>query len=129
MIGLKRVYEPSVPEDGTRILVDRLWPRGITKAKAAVDVWLKEVAPSPELRKWFSHDDTKWEEFRERYWDELEHNPSSVQRIIEMSSRGNITLIFSTRDPEHNSAAILREYLLRPASSGQGAEVQQRKGK
>ena len=119
MIGLKRVYEPSGPEDGTRILVDRLWPRGVTKAKAAVDVWLKEVAPSTELRKWFSHDDTKWDEFRERYRDELEHNPSNVQRIIEMSSRGNITLIFSARDPEHNSAAILREYLLRPASSGQ----------
>jgi uncharacterized protein YeaO (DUF488 family) len=119
MIGLKRVYEPFVPEDGIRVLVYRLWPRGITKAKAEADVWLKDVAPSPELRKWFAHDDNKWDEFRERYWDELEHNASNVQKIEEMSSRGNITLIFSARDSEHNSAAILREYLLRSAPYGQ----------
>jgi uncharacterized protein YeaO (DUF488 family) len=123
MIGLKRVYEPSGPEDGTRILVDRLWPRGISKSKAAVDVWLKEVAPSPELRKWFSHDDAKWDEFRERYWSELEDNTSNVQKINEMSSRGNITLIFSARDAEHNSAVILREYLIGHPSLASDLEV------
>jgi uncharacterized protein YeaO (DUF488 family) len=113
MIGLKRVYEPPGPDDGTRILVDRLWPRGISKAKAAVDIWIKEIAPSPELRKWFSHEDTKWEEFRERYWKELEANPVNVQRLKDLSAKGKITLIFSTRDEERNSAAVLRDYLLR----------------
>jgi uncharacterized protein YeaO (DUF488 family) len=118
MIGLKRVYEPSSPDDGIRVLVDRLWPRGISKAKAAVDIWLKEVAPSPELRRWFSHDSARWEEFRERYRKELEANTSNVQRLRDMSAQGKITLIFSTRDVERNSAAVLREYLLGLDRSG-----------
>jgi uncharacterized protein YeaO (DUF488 family) len=112
MIGLKRVYERPSEEDGDRILVDRLWPRGISKEKASIDLWLKEVAPSVELRKWFSHDNTKWKEFRERYRKELNDNAEFVQKLIVLSSHGNITLIFSARDVEHNSAAILKEYLL-----------------
>ncbi|HEY3421481.1 MAG TPA: DUF488 domain-containing protein [Methanomassiliicoccales archaeon] len=118
MIGLKRVYEPSSPDDGTRVLVDRLWPRGVSKSKAAVDVWLKEVAPSPDLRKWFSHEDAKWDEFRERYWKELEANPANVQKLKDMADKGKITLIFSTRDEVRNSAAILRDFLTRSDESG-----------
>jgi uncharacterized protein YeaO (DUF488 family) len=117
MIGLKRVYEAPSPDDGIRILVDRLWPRGVSKAKAAVDVWLKEVAPSPELRKWFSHEYSRWDEFRERYWKELEANEPNVQKLRDMAAQGRITLIFSTRDEERNSAAVLREYLLSTATS------------
>lgn len=113
MIRLKRAYEPPSDQDGVRILVDRLWPRGISKENAAIRLWFKEVAPSVELRKWFSHDYTKWEEFRERYWGELNDNIPTIQKIREMASRGDITLIFSARDVEHNSAVILREYLVK----------------
>jgi uncharacterized protein YeaO (DUF488 family) len=108
---LKRAYDPRSDEDGKRILVDRLWPRGLTKEKAAIDIWIKEVSPSPELRKWYSHDDSKWAEFQERYRKELEINMESVRRLRDLAEMGDITLIFSARDQDHNSAVTLREYL------------------
>ena len=111
MIRLKRAYDPPSDEDGKRILVDRLWPRGLTKEKAAIDVWMKEVAPSHELRKWYSHDDTKWEEFQEKYRKELDDKQESVRKLRDMAAPEDITLIFSARNSEHNSAVTLREYL------------------
>jgi uncharacterized protein YeaO (DUF488 family) len=111
VIRSKRAYDPPSDEDGKRILVDRLWPRGLTKEKAAIDVWMKEVAPSPELRKWYSHDVTKWEEFQEKYRKELDDNQESVRKLRDMAALEDITLIFSARDSEHNSAVTLREYL------------------
>jgi uncharacterized protein YeaO (DUF488 family) len=112
VIRLKRAYDPPSEEDGVRILVDRLWPRGLTKAKAAIDVWMKDVAPTPELRKWYSHEDSKWEEFRKRYREELNANGDRVGELREMAAKGDISLIYSTRDPAHNSAAVLRELLV-----------------
>jgi uncharacterized protein YeaO (DUF488 family) len=117
MIRLKRVYDPPSDDDGVRILVERLWPRGLTKGKARIDLWLKEVSPSPELRKWFSHDDTKWEEFSERYRKELDGNIASIRKIIEMASKGDVTLVFASKDAEHNSTVLVREYALKLAGS------------
>jgi uncharacterized protein YeaO (DUF488 family) len=111
MIKVKRAYEAPSAEDGTRVLVERLWPRGLTKEKAKIDLWLKEVSPSPELRKWFSHDDTKWDEFRERYRKELDQNIAGVRKIIEMGKKGDVTMVFAARDAEHNSAVLLLDYI------------------
>jgi uncharacterized protein YeaO (DUF488 family) len=112
MIRLKRAYDPPSDKDGVRILVDRLWPRGLTKEKAAIDVWMKEVSPSPELRKWYAHEDSKWDEFQERYRKELDANSAWVRKLADMAAAGDVSLIYSTRDPDHNSAAVLRDYLL-----------------
>jgi uncharacterized protein YeaO (DUF488 family) len=112
MIRLKRAYDPPSDKDGVRILVDRLWPRGLTKEKAAIDVWMKDIAPSPELRKWYSHEDSKWDEFWKRYREELDANGGCVRKLQDKAAEGDISLIYSTRDPDHNSAAVLREYLL-----------------
>lgn len=112
MIRLKRAYDPPAREDGVRILVDRLWPRGLTKGKATIDFWMKDIAPSPDLRKWYSHEDSKWDEFRRRYRDELDSNGELVVKLRGLAAEGNISLIYSTKDPYHNSAAVLREYLL-----------------
>ena len=111
MIRVKRVYEPPSEEDGQRILVERLWPRGLTKEKAKIDLWLKEVSPSPELRKWFSHDDSKWDEFCDRYRKELDANVESVRKIMDLASKGTVTMVFAARDAEHNSAVLLNEYI------------------
>lgn len=100
--------------DGIRILVDRLWPRGLTKEKARIDLWLKEIAPSPELRKWFSHDPGKWEEFKKRYLNELSENKESVAILKEQLTKGNVTLIFGARDELHNEAIVLKELLTDP---------------
>ena len=108
---LKRIYEPAADEDGTRILVDRLWPRGLTKEKAKVDLWLKEVAPSNELRKWFSHDPGKWPEFQSRYLDELHSHSEQLQLLKEKSARGPVTLLFAARDEQHNEAVVLEKLL------------------
>jgi uncharacterized protein YeaO (DUF488 family) len=110
-IRLKRVYEKPEPADGTRILVDRLWPRGLTKEKAAIDLWLKEVAPSTELRKWFEHDPKKWRSFRSRYRTELKQHSAPLQLIKSKAKEGVVTLIYGARDQEHNEAVILREFL------------------
>ncbi len=113
MLKIKRVYDAPSIEDGFRILVDRLWPRGLTKEKAKVDLWLKEVAPSSELRKWFAHDDTKWAEFREKYFSELAEKRDLVDIIVRKMKEGNVTLLFGARDEEHNDAVVLKDYLAR----------------
>ena len=110
-INLKRVYENPTPADGTRILVDRLWPRGLTKEKAGIDVWLKEIAPSTALRKWFGHDPAKWVEFQKRYREELEKNPAQVALLKEQAKKGAVTLVYGAKDEEHNEALVLKELL------------------
>ena len=110
-LKLKRVYEPSDKNDGTRILIDRLWPRGMTKAKAGVDIWLKELAPSAELRKWFGHDPDKWTEFKKRYRAELEENDEQLARLREEIKKGAVTLLYGAKDEEHNDAVALAEFL------------------
>ncbi len=112
MIRLKRVYDPPSPEDGFRILVERLWPRGLKKEDARVDLWLKEIAPSPELRKWFAHDVKRWGEFQERYSRELESNPDALRLLRdEIRARKNVTLVYAARDTDHNSAFVLKHFL------------------
>jgi uncharacterized protein YeaO (DUF488 family) len=110
-LKLKRVYEDPSKEDGTRILVDRLWPRGLTKEKAHVDLWLKEVAPSNELRKWFAHDPAKWPEFKARYKAELKHNTSQFALLKQAVVRGPATLLYGAKDTEHNEAIVLQDLL------------------
>ncbi|SOD42021.1 DUF488 domain-containing protein [Nitrosovibrio sp. Nv4] len=112
-IRIKRVYEPSDKEDGTRILVDRLWPRGLTKAKADVHLWLKEIAPSTELRKWFGHDTDKWVEFKKRYRAELKENDEQVALLKEKIKNEVVTLVYGARDEAHNEAIVLQEFLRR----------------
>ena len=111
MLKLKRAYEPAAKADGTRILVERLWPRGLSKAKVHVDAWLKEVAPSTDLRKWFGHDPEKWPQFRQRYFRELDARPEAWQPIVSKARRGLVTLIYSSHDTLHNNAVALQEYL------------------
>jgi uncharacterized protein YeaO (DUF488 family) len=117
MIKLKRAYEEPSRDDGARILVERLWPRGLTKERAAVELWLKEVAPSPELRKWYSHDPAKWEQFQKRYWKELEDNEEAVQLLKQKGKQGTVTLVYAARDEEHNSALVLKRFLEGHASA------------
>lgn len=111
MIYLKRVYEPPSKEDGFRILVERLWPRGISKERAAVDLWLKDVAPSPGLRKWFGHDPSRWEEFRDRYRVELKRNRDSIAILKQQIKKGTVTFVYAARDEQYNSAVALKEFL------------------
>lgn len=112
MIKIKRVYEPSADEDGYRILIDRLWSRGLTKEKAGIDLWLKEIAPSDELRKWFSHDPEKWEEFRNRYEKELANKQELLRKIMQLEKeKGVVTLLYSTKETEHNNAVALQGFL------------------
>jgi uncharacterized protein YeaO (DUF488 family) len=111
MLKVKRAYEVAARSDGKRFLVERLWPRGIKKSDLQIDAWLKDVAPSTELRRWFSHDPAKWQEFRRRYSAELERNPQSWQPIIEAARQKTVTLIYSSHDSEHNNAVVLRDYL------------------
>jgi uncharacterized protein YeaO (DUF488 family) len=111
MFKLKRVYEPPSPKDGFRILVERLWPRGISKETAELDLWLKEVAPSPELRKWFSHDPAKWKDFQKRYTAELKEHKDTVTFLKEKGKKGTVTLVFASRDEDHNGALVLKDYL------------------
>lgn len=120
-IHLKRAYEPSAPEDGFRILVDRLWPRGIARDAAHVDLWLKEIAPSTELRKWFAHDPEKWAEFRKRYAEELDSRPAEVERLAECVRRGTVTLVYGAKDQQHNQAVALKEYLEESAGRKPGS--------
>lgn len=110
-IKIKRVYEQPSEQDGTRILVDRLWPRGLTKEKASVDLWLKNVAPSTELRKWFQHDPDKWAEFKTRYRAELEENSDQVSLLRKEAEKGTATLLYGARDEEHNEAIVLLQLL------------------
>ena len=111
MIQLKRVYEPPAESDGVRFLVERLWPRGLKKAAARLDGWLRETAPSTALRKWFNHDPGKWREFQRRYASELDRHPEAWQPILESARKGAVTLLFSSRDAEHNNVVALKAYL------------------
>lgn len=113
MLKLKRAYEPAAKSDGQRILIDGLWPRGIAKAKLRVDEWAKGVAPSAALRKWFGHDPAKWDEFRKRYSRELDVHPEAWRPIRSAARKGTVTLVYGARDPEHNNAVALKEYLAR----------------
>ncbi|MGO8685371.1 MAG: DUF488 domain-containing protein [Thermoleophilia bacterium] len=110
-IRLKRAYEAPSPVDGVRILIERLWPRGLSKEKANVDAWFKEVAPSADLRRWFGHEPAKWEEFRRRYRDELRERPEQVQRLRGLVEAGPVTFVYGSRDQEHNAAMVLKEFL------------------
>lgn len=110
-IKLKRAYEPAKRTDGTRVLVDRLWPRGISKKAARIDHWLKEIAPSAELRKWFNHDPVKWLKFRQKYFRELDANREVVGQLQELARSGDVTLVYGAKDEEHNDAVALRDYL------------------
>jgi uncharacterized protein YeaO (DUF488 family) len=120
MIQIKRAYDKPAASDGQRILVDRLWPRGVTKAKAALDLWLKEIAPSTELRKWFGHDPAKWTEFQKRYRKELQANPEAVAELRSKMKQGDVTLIYSAHDEEHNSALLLKEFMANSKRSPRG---------
>jgi uncharacterized protein YeaO (DUF488 family) len=111
MIQLKRVYEKPARGDGLRVLVERLWPRGLSKERAAVDLWLKDVAPSPELRKWFGHDPARWVEFQKRYAKELRENKEAVEVLKEKARKGTVTLVYAARDEEHNGALALKRFL------------------
>jgi uncharacterized protein YeaO (DUF488 family) len=110
-ISIKRAYEIPDKEDGIRILVDRLWPRGLTKEKAQIDLWLKDIAPSTELRKWFNHDPAKWKEFRDRYIRELKMNKKQVELLEEKLRNDKVTLIYATKDDEHNEALVLKDFI------------------
>jgi uncharacterized protein YeaO (DUF488 family) len=111
MLQLKRVYDKPAKVDGERILVDRLWPRGLTKKKAAVDLWLKEIAPSTELRQWFGHDPGKWSEFQKRYRSELKEHQDAVKLLQEKCREHDVTLVYGARDEEHNAALVLQRVL------------------
>ncbi len=110
-IRLKRIYEAPASHDGSRVLVDRLWPRGLTKESAALDLWTREVAPSTALRKWFNHDHRRWEEFTHRYSLELEQQKDTVTRLRNMAKKGTLTLLFSASNQEWNNAVALKSYL------------------
>jgi len=112
-IQLKRAYQPPAEADGRRILVDRLWPRGISKQEAHIDFWMKSLAPSDELRQWFGHRPEKWREFKQRYFDELDRMPAEFGELLNEARRGTVTLIFAARDETHNNAVALKEYLER----------------
>lgn len=110
-IEIKRVYDPHAPEDGTRILVDRLWPRGLKRDQARIDLWLKDIAPSKDLRSWFGHRPERWEEFRRRYQAELEARPDQMKRLREAAGNGPCTLLYAAHDTNHNNALVLKSLL------------------
>jgi uncharacterized protein YeaO (DUF488 family) len=118
MINVKRVYTPASAEDGQRFLVDRLWPRGVKKEALKMQAWIKEVAPSNDLRHWYGHDPDKWCEFNKRYFAELNRQPEAWQPLLEAAQKGNITLLFSTTELERNNAVTLRAYLEQQLKSG-----------
>lgn len=116
-ISIKRIYDPEEEGDGYRVLVDRIWPRGVSREKASWDEWLKEAAPATELRRWFSHDPAKWEDFRKKYFEELDRNTDAVPYLRQLARKGKLTLLYAARDTEHNEAAALKDYLLQQASA------------
>ena len=111
-VKLKRAYEPAAADDGTRVLIDRLWPRGVSKDAAAVDLWLKDLAPSTELRKWFGHDPARWAEFQQRYTAEVRAQPELFEQLRDLARKGPVTLVYSAHDEAHNDAVVLRGLLL-----------------
>lgn len=110
-IRIKRAYDKPEPGDGVRILVERLWPRGLSKKDAHMDMWLKDIAPSTELRKWFSHDPAKWEEFRGRYFKELNKNREAVKELQDITEGSDVTFVYGSKEKEYNSAAALKDYI------------------
>ena len=110
-VALKRAYDEAAPADGCRVLVERLWPRGVSKEDAALDLWMKEVAPTAELRKWYDHEPERWDEFRRRYREELAEHDEEVERLLEIARQGPLTLVLASRDVERSSAALLKRYL------------------
>lgn len=118
-LQIKRVYEPKSEADGLRVLVDRLWPRGLTKEAAGIDLWLKDIAPSDGLRRWIHADMTPWAEFRRRYLEELASNPEAVEHLRRLAAKGKVTLLYGVKDPEHNHARILVEYMKPLLDGGQ----------
>ncbi len=110
-VGLKRAYDKPARNDGFRVLVDRVWPRGIRKDQAHVDAWMKDVAPSSDLRKWFAHDPAKWQEFKNRYFAELDRLPGSLAEVVEKARQARVTLIFGAKEKRYNNAVALKEYL------------------
>jgi uncharacterized protein YeaO (DUF488 family) len=110
-VAIKRAYDEPAKSDGMRILVDRLWPRGLTKEKAKIDLWLKEIAPTNELRKWFGHDPEKWSEFQKRYADELKSHAEQVATLKNEAKKGLVTLVYGAKDDEHNQAVVLQKML------------------
>jgi uncharacterized protein YeaO (DUF488 family) len=112
-IDVKRAYDPSAKSDGHRILIDRIWPRGVTRDDLRIDAWLKDLAPSTALRKWFGHDPAKWDEFRTRYARELDQRSDLVEDLVDKARAGHVTLVFGAKDAEHNNAVALKEHLER----------------
>jgi uncharacterized protein YeaO (DUF488 family) len=110
-IRLRRAYDEASPDDGVRVLVERLWPRGLTKERAAIDLWMKDVAPSPELRRWFNHDFARWKEFKKRYLAELAESKAAVDELRKKCRAETVTFVYAARDEHHNSALLLSEYL------------------
>ena len=121
MIKIKRIYDTPTPDDGIRILVDRLWPRGLSKEKAKVDLWLKEIAPSNELRKWYAHDPKKWTEFRKTYFNDLDTKRELVKQIVQKMKEGDVALLYSSKEEKLNNAAALKEYITRRKKGGKMA--------
>jgi uncharacterized protein YeaO (DUF488 family) len=111
MIRIKRAYEPARSDDGVRILVERLWPRGVSREQARIDRWLKDLAPSSALRKWFAHDESKWDEFRRRYAQELDRCPEATAELRKLARQEMVTLVYAARDERHNNAVALKAYL------------------
>jgi uncharacterized protein YeaO (DUF488 family) len=111
-VKLKRAYERASADDGRRILVDRLWPRGLSRCRAAIDQWMKDIAPSPALRKWFGHDPARWTEFRRRYVREIRHQGELLDELRRLARQGRVTLVYAARDEDHNDAVVLRTLLL-----------------
>ena len=111
-VKLKRAYEPAGDDDGKRVLIDRLWPRGVSKDDAALDLWLKDLAPSTELRKWFGHDPARWAKFQGRYSDEVREHPEPFEQLRDLARKGPVTLVYSAHDEEHNDAVVLRNLIL-----------------
>lgn len=110
-IHLKRAYDEPSENDGYRVLVDRVWPRGVSKEDADLDEWMKDAAPSPDLRKWFGHDPEKWEEFKRRFFKELDKKPESLKPLVQRAKKGRITLVYGSKEERYNNAVALKEYL------------------
>ena len=121
VIRTKRVYDAPDADDGERVLIDRLWPRGLGKADAAIDLWAKAIAPSHELRKWFGHDHEKWEEFKTRYFRELEEQADLVRELANKARRGTVTLLYGSKETRYNNATALEEYLAQPRSANRSS--------
>lgn len=119
-IKIKRVYEPASDDDGMRILVDRIWPRGITKSRANLDSWMPDIAPSSDLRRWFNHDPEKWTQFTRRYANQLRKNKEGIRTLYEKVAKGPVTLLYAAKDEQHNNAAALRRFLVSSKNQSAG---------